>query len=205
MKAVCEFRNVTKWFPPNHLLFSHMNLRVAHHEKILITGYAGSGRTSLVQLISGEMQADEGDVRTDSRPLIIPARFGWLESMTMQEHLALPYLAEGHGLRESLHMAADVIEGLGLSGRAHARPMQMTACEKAAAAFGQVMFREGTLIVADTFMTDLTEDERERLMAFIMRYRDERALLMLSDRPLMPEIFDRVINIEDIRLGDTAE
>lgn len=44
---ICELKGVTKWFPPDCLLFERVNFHISRNEKVLWTGYAGSGRTSL--------------------------------------------------------------------------------------------------------------------------------------------------------------
>ena len=53
MENICEFKRVTKWFLPSHLVFEKVDLTILAGEKMLITGYAGSGRTTLLQLAAG--------------------------------------------------------------------------------------------------------------------------------------------------------
>ena len=90
MGNICEFMQVTKWFPPGHLVFEKVDLTILAGEKMLITGYAGSGRTTLLQLAAGIVEPDEGEVKLSGSVVIVPEYTEWLESLSLTEHLALP-------------------------------------------------------------------------------------------------------------------
>lgn len=76
MENICEFKRVTKWFPPGHLVFEKVDLTILAGEKMLITGYAGSGRTTLLQLAAGIVKPDEGEVKLFGSVAIVPEYTG---------------------------------------------------------------------------------------------------------------------------------
>jgi heme exporter protein A len=51
------------------LLFEHLNLTLASGDMVQISGPNGSGKTSLLRLLSGLMQPTAGEVLLDGRPL----------------------------------------------------------------------------------------------------------------------------------------
>jgi len=51
------------------LLFEHLDLRLAAGDMVQISGPNGSGKTSLLRLLSGLMQPTAGDILLDGKPL----------------------------------------------------------------------------------------------------------------------------------------
>ncbi len=196
MSEVCVFQQVTKWYPPEHLVFQRMDLTIKSGEKILITGCAGSGRTTLVQLAAGGLKPDEGKVQLNGRASMIPECTGWLDNLTLIQHLALSLLGSGMGKRESLCRAAEMLKVLGLEGRGEAAPKQMSIYEKAMTALGQVLMQACDMIVVDTLIERLSRKEKDQWMNVLFQQLDGRALLMVSDHRENDSYFDRILSIE---------
>ncbi len=60
-KKTIECSNIAKSFG-DHLLFAHFNYPFKRHDRIGIIGQNGCGKTTLLRILSGELQPDEGEV-----------------------------------------------------------------------------------------------------------------------------------------------
>ncbi|MGE0081909.1 MAG: ATP-binding cassette domain-containing protein [Thiohalomonadaceae bacterium] len=73
-------------------LLDHVNLTVEPGERVCLVGRNGAGKTSLLRVISGEAQPDEGEVRVDARMGYLPQDVPLDESRT-----AFQVVADGLG------------------------------------------------------------------------------------------------------------
>lgn len=64
-KGEVEFRNVSFGYNDNHYVLKNLNFRINHGETVAIIGATGSGKTSLINLISRFYDADQGQVLVD--------------------------------------------------------------------------------------------------------------------------------------------
>ena len=198
MGNICEFMQVTKWFPPGQLVFEKVDLTILAGEKMLITGYAGSGRTTLLQLAAGIVEPDEGEVKLSGSVAIVPEYTEWLESLSLTEHLALPLMGQGMSRRESLCRGKEMLTVLGLEGRGNARPGQMSFYEKAMTGLGQALLQESQMIAVDTLTAGLTQPEKDQWMTVLIEKLEGRALLVMSDHAEYENYFDRILEIENL-------
>lgn len=165
---------------------------------MLITGYAGSGRTTLLQLAAGIVEPDEGEVKLSGSVAIIPEYTEWLESLSLTEHLALPLMGQGMSGRESLCRGKEMLAVLGLEGRGNALPGQMSFYEKAMTGLGQALLQESQMIAADTLIAGLTQPEKDQWMTVLIEQLEGRALLMMSDHVEYENYFDRILEIGNL-------
>jgi general nucleoside transport system ATP-binding protein len=97
-----ELRGITKRFP-GVVANADCDLAVAPGEIHALLGENGAGKSTLVKIISGVLQADEGEILWDGRPVEIPdpraaralgigmvfQHFSLFEAMTVLENIAL--------------------------------------------------------------------------------------------------------------------
>jgi len=69
---IIEFRNVSKWYGEGANrteVLSNINLTIAEGEFLAIVGFTGSGKTTLVNLMTGLLQPSEGEVLYRGEPI----------------------------------------------------------------------------------------------------------------------------------------
>ncbi|MDR2449087.1 MAG: ATP-binding cassette domain-containing protein [Prevotellaceae bacterium] len=79
--------------PNRDFLFEHLNFAVAKQRKVAIVGDNGTGKTTLLKLMAGELQPTGGSVASASRPYYIPQHTGTLnksvaEALNVSDKLA---------------------------------------------------------------------------------------------------------------------
>ncbi len=69
---IVEFKNVSKWYGEGENrteVLSNINLTIKEGEFLAIVGFTGSGKTTLINLISGLLEPDEGEVLFKGKPI----------------------------------------------------------------------------------------------------------------------------------------
>ncbi|CBH17000.1 ABC transporter, putative [Trypanosoma brucei gambiense DAL972] len=117
------FTNVKLKTPTGHVLFENLNLTIQNDQDWVITGNNGSGKTSLLRLISGLWRACEGDITMSScvKLLFAPQESYVVPHCTLVEQILYPKiitsLNEGDiaCIKEAISLAGaeSVVEVLG--------------------------------------------------------------------------------------------
>lgn len=97
---IVEFKNVSKWYGEGvnrTEVLSNINLTIKEGEFLAIVGFTGSGKTTLINLISGLLEPDEGEVLFKGEPIkgtshergIIFQNYSLLPWLTVAQNIAL--------------------------------------------------------------------------------------------------------------------
>lgn len=97
---IVEFRNVSKWYgegADKTEVLSNINLTIMEGEFLAIVGFTGSGKTTLINLLSGLLMPDEGEVLFKGKPIvgtshergIIFQNYSLLPWLTVAQNIAL--------------------------------------------------------------------------------------------------------------------
>ncbi len=99
-KNIVEFKNVSKWYGTGENrtdVLSNINLTIKEGEFLAIVGFTGSGKTTLVNMLSGLLEPSEGEVLFKGEPIkgtsldrgIIFQNYSLLPWFTVYENVAL--------------------------------------------------------------------------------------------------------------------
>lgn len=80
-------QNISYLHTNSDLLFEKITFTVPQHEKIALIGNNGVGKSTLLKIIAGELQASGGLLKTDSKPFYVPQLFGQFNSLTIAQAL----------------------------------------------------------------------------------------------------------------------
>jgi osmoprotectant transport system ATP-binding protein len=95
-----EFVNVHYRVSGNRELISGLNLAVRRHETMMLLGRSGSGKTTTLKLINRILNASQGEVRVDGRPVA-----GW-DVIRLRRHIG--YAIQEAGLFPHYTVEANV-------------------------------------------------------------------------------------------------
>jgi nitrate/nitrite transport system ATP-binding protein len=91
--ALLELRNVSKWYGTGSNrteVLKNINLTIEEGEFIAIVGFTGSGKTTLISLIAGLIEPDEGEVLLNGVKITGP---GPDRGVVFQNYSLLPWLS----------------------------------------------------------------------------------------------------------------
>jgi ABC-type lipoprotein export system ATPase subunit len=185
-----ECREVLKLFPtddPATLLRWHLpELSVARGETVMITGPSGCGKTTLVNLLSGLLKEDSGEitvegVRVDQLSLaqadvfrgdhlgLVFQSFQLLRPLTVRENLLLGarYGRKLHGA-EAHARADELVEQVGLGARRHYRAAQLSIGEQQRVAVARALINEPAVVLADEPTASLDPRNAEAVLDLLL-------------------------------------
>lgn len=75
---------------PNHdLLFQNINLSLSKGEKASLIGNNGTGKSTFLRIISGNLSSSEGEIIVPSKPYYVPQHFGQYNNLTIAQALGV--------------------------------------------------------------------------------------------------------------------
>lgn len=157
-----ELQHVSQSFELNGgqvQLFSDLSLTLQQGQSLAITGPSGSGKSSLLMLMSGLAKPSDGCVAyvEDQQPQPITElrsqigfifqQFHLLPELTALNNVALPLKLRG--LRNAEETALHWLERVGLGQRSHHKPEQLSGGEQQRVAIARALVFEPRFIFAD--------------------------------------------------------
>jgi len=194
--AVLSVKNVTKRFG-GLVAVSNMSFDVAEHEMVGIIGPNGSGKTTMINMISGVFAPTDGRISlrgrliSDAAPQII-AREG--VGRTFQLVRLLPGLSVlenvmagavyGHKRRwgrDAEDFAHSVLERVGMDAMSHAPVSSLTYIDQKRVELARTLAGEPKVLLLDEWLAGLNPTELETGIELIHNLRNEgRTIVMVE-------------------------
>ncbi len=154
------------------LVFDEVSFTVSDGRVSALAGPSLAGKTSLLRVIAGVERSDGGDVLLDGQSILRQRperrRIGFLfddlalfEDMTVRENVTFGLRMQRRARVDRLRRADDVLDALGLSGRAHRKPRDLTPGERKRLAFARAVAPEPSLLLLDEPTAGVEEVGRE--------------------------------------------
>lgn len=104
-------QNISYAHPNQELLFDRIHLSIDAHEKIALVGNNGTGKSTLLKLIAGELHPSAGQCIVHTQPYYVPQHFGQFDHLSVaqvlrvdQKHKALQAILAGGNTEQNLHL-----------------------------------------------------------------------------------------------------
>jgi len=215
-----EARDVSKTYTINNqrmAVLDNVSLSVAEGEFLVINGESGSGKSTLLSVLSGLDRPDNGRIMLASRDItdltedeLAPIRnstFGFvfqsfhlIPSLTARENVMFP--AELCGDPLAREKADQLLERVGLAGRATSFPHQLSGGEKQRCAICRALVNEPQILFADEPTGNLDLANGRAILELLLElHREHRTTLVLVTHSLeIAKTADRIITLRDGRI-----
>ena len=219
MNNVIELTDVTKGYRRGNetvRAVAGVALTIASGEFVALVGPSGSGKTTLLNLIGCVDKPDGGTLRIDSidatrlneRELtsirankigFVFQQFFLLPTLTALENVQLPALFLHNG--DKSKRAAELLDRVHLSGRAHHLPAQLSGGEMQRVAIARALINEPTILLADEPTGNLDSQNAEAILEI---FRELNAggltIVMVTHNLALAHCARRVIELRDGRI-----
>ena len=191
-----------------------IDLAVPQGQTLALLGPSGSGKSSLMALLSGLERATSGSLRiagADFAALtedalaaarrgrigIVLQAFHLLPTMTALENVMTPM--ELAGMTDARSRAEAELESVGLGHRLRSRPSQLSGGQQQRVAIARALVAEPKLVLADEPTGNLDTRASDEIVALLRQVANEwgRAVIMVTHDAHIASYADRILFLRD--------
>ncbi|MBN2394112.1 MAG: ABC transporter ATP-binding protein [Anaerolineae bacterium] len=196
-----------------------ISISVEDHQFVGLLGPSGSGKSSLLYMLSGLRKPTQGEVYLDGRAYgkiaerervaLRRTEFGFV----FQQHFLINYLTALENVmvasptQDKAHMeqAKALLADLGLGDKLHRFPYELSGGERQRVAIARAMIHRPRVIFADEPTGLLDRRTGLQVMALLRSYRDQGSLIAVTHNPEILSEADLVITLRSGRIANVRD
>jgi putative ABC transport system ATP-binding protein len=195
-----------------------VDLTVPAGDFVALMGPSGCGKSTLLNLVAGLDVADEGSILVAGEEVvgrsedelsqmrrrhigIVFQFFNLLESMTVQENVALPAVIAGRKRRIAETRARDLLDLLGIGDKASTVPGMLSGGQRQRLAIARALANEPTLLLADEPTGALDSEGGQEVIELLSRlHTGGQTIVLVTHDPNVAASADRIVHMRDGRI-----
>ena len=185
-------------------------------EMLYIEGPSGSGKTTLLSVISGILRPNSGNVTVENKEIwsltsdrladfrlntvgFVFQDYHLFPRLTTVENVAIPLILKKIEWNESMNMAMEYLEIVGLKERAHLTPVKLSGGEQQRVAIARAIASRPDILIFDEPTASLDGDTGRKIVDFVKKniLNDNRCILIVTHDSRIFEYADRIMKMED--------
>ncbi len=195
---IIELKNV-EIFAGDNLVFSDMTLSIEKGEFVYLMGKVGSGKTSIIRALIGEIPISKGEAKIGNFDLtklpkkqipylrrsigVVFQDFQLLMDRSVYDNLSFVLKSTGWKDKKAINdKITSVLDSVGMLLKAHKMPHQLSGGEQQRIAIARALLNDPEIIIADEPTGNLDHDTACEVMDVLLSIHKERnpAILMVT-------------------------
>jgi putative ABC transport system ATP-binding protein len=200
------------------MALADVDLTIERGEFISVMGPSGSGKSTLLTILGGLNHPTKGDVIVDDIPIyklplekladfrreylgFIFQSFQLIPYLTVIENVMLPLSITQRTNREQVKMAEEILEKIGLAGKARRLPDQLSGGEQERVAIARALVNSPPILMADEPTGNLDSKTGKEIMDLFKSLNQEgQTIIMVTHNPENTSFSTRTISLKDGRM-----
>jgi len=193
-----------------------VDLDARYGELLMLVGPSGCGKTTLISVVAGILNQDEGKcvvLGTDLLGLgnrkktrfrgehigFIFQQYNLIPTLTLRENVSVPMLINGHGRRAGYERADELLEQVGLKDKINKYPAELSGGQQQRVAIARALVHKPRMVVCDEPTSALDHQSGQKIMALLrdVAVAGDRALIIVTHDPRIYAHADRIAEMED--------
>ncbi|MBN1588474.1 MAG: ABC transporter ATP-binding protein [Pirellulales bacterium] len=200
-----------------------VDLVIRREQCVFLAGPSGSGKTTLLSILGCILSPDQGRVQILDQDIstldeqartairrnrigFVFQRFHLIRGLTSLENVCVPLTLQGMPHHKAASRAADLLDAVGLSHRAHTHSHNLSSGECQRVALARALSADPDLVLADEPTASLDATNGQEVMKLLRRLTTEEgrtAIIVTHDQRIFP-FADKVFHLENGRIAETA-
>ena len=191
-----------------------VDLEINEGEFVFLVGPSGSGKTTIIKLLTGEVQAKQGEISVNGFDLrrikrrklpqlrrtlgVIFQDFRLIDKMTVYENVAFAMRVVGASGKAISQRVPYVLELVGLKGRERRRPQELSGGEQQRVAIARALVNSPRMIIADEPTGNLDPVRSLEIMLLLEKINElgTTVLVVTHEKELVNAFSKRVVAID---------
>jgi putative ABC transport system ATP-binding protein len=193
----------------------NIDLEVEKNEFVGLIGPSGSGKSTLMNIIGcldvptyGDYYFEEKNIKDFNHNQLAEIRnekigfvfqnFNLLPYATAFENIEIPMIFKGVRAKERKARSMELLDAVGLAGRAHHKPSELSGGEMQRVAIARSLANNPSLILADEPTGNLDTNSGDEILAiFENLWKQGHTLVVITHNPNISSRAQKVINLKD--------
>lgn len=199
------------------------SLRVDEGEFVFLVGASGSGKTTIIKLLTAEVRPTEGKVLVNNYNIgemkksripylrrtlgVVYQDFRLIKTKTVYENVAFAMRTIGAKNKAIKQRVPYVLDLVGLADKAKEKPMNLSGGEQQRVAIARALITKPQLVFADEPTGNLDSISSAEVLSFLKRSVNElgQTIIMVTHDPVAASYADRAIVFADGRIVADAD
>jgi ABC-type lipoprotein export system ATPase subunit len=199
-----------------------VSVGVQRGETLAITGQSGAGKSTLLHVLGGLDLPSQGDVAFEGQSVyrwsgarrtrwradrigFVFQSFHLLPELDVADNVMLPALTRRGALREEQRhraRAVELLDRVGLAGRARHRPLELSGGEQQRAAIARALMNEPDLVLADEPTGNLDSKTGQVVLDYLFDLTRGRGhtVVLVTHNEALADLCSRRIHLKDGRI-----
>ncbi len=209
-----DFVNVTKTYETGTHALNGIDLHIDDGEFVFLVGASGSGKSTMIKLLTAELQPTSGSINVNGYQLekikrsaipymrrtlgVIFQDFRLIDNKTVYENVAFAMRVIGASSKEIKQRVPYVLELVGLENKARRLPNELSGGEQQRVAIARALVNNPSMIIADEPTGNLDPARSFEIMLLLEQINalGTTVLVVTHEKGLVDRFTKRVVALE---------
>lgn len=214
-----QLKNITKSFSKSdskNILYENMDFEVKSWEFIAIVWRSGSGKSTILNLISGLLSPDSGEIYLDNQEItklsqdemtktrgknmsFIFQQFHLIPNLTVNENITLPI--EINKIQPAFS-TEQILQKVWLREKSENYPFELSGWEQQRVAVARAFAAQTNILLADEPTGNLDEKNAKNVMDILLKLHKEtkNTIILITHDMQVAQYADKIYTLEDKQL-----